>query len=309
MAALHHAGGSVNVLSTPDECFRAVPGPLAPSRYAAVESGDGVALRMAYVDSGPRDAPLVLMLHGEPTWSFLYRTVVDRVVAAGLRAVAPDLIGFGRSDKPAEMADYSYQRHVDWVRSFIEQLGADQVHLVCQDWGGLIGLRLVGEHPERFASVVAMNTTLPTGTRVPESFLAWREESQTMADFDVGGIVSGLCARPLSAAVRAAYNAPFPDDRYKAGARIFPALMPISPDEPSAIANRAAWDGLGRFERPFLTLFGDGDPMTRGNERVFQKRIPGTQGQAHAVLTGVAHFIQEDAGDEIGRRIAAFVRA
>jgi haloalkane dehalogenase len=299
----------MDVLTTPEARFAGLA--LPPASVVDVPSGDGGALRMAYGDSGPRGAPVVVMLHGEPTWSFLYRAVAAPIAAAGLRAVTPDLIGFGRSDKPAAMSDYTYQRHVDWVRSFLEQLraatGGAAVHLVCQDWGGLIGLRLVAEHPGWFGSVVAMNTTLPTGTRVPESFLAWREESQTMAHFDVGGIVSGLCARPLSAEVRAAYDAPFPDDRYKAGARIFPALMPIAPDEPSAIANRAAWEALGRFERPFLTLFGDEDPMTRGNERVFQKRVPGAAGQPHAVLPGVAHFIQEDAGDDIGRRIASFI--
>lgn len=302
----------MKVLRTPDACFDVITAALPAPRYVDLRApaDDGPALRMAYVDEGPRDAPLVLMLHGEPTWSFLYRAIIERVVHAGLRAVAPDLIGFGRSDKPAAMTDYTYQRHVDWVRSFLEQVRAGaRVHLVCQDWGGLIGLRLVAEHPDWFASVVAMNTTLPTGTRVPESFLAWREESQTMAHFDVGGIVSGLCARPLSAEVRAAYDAPFPDDRYKAGARIFPALMPIAPDEPSALANKAAWEALGHFERPFLTLFGDSDPMTRGNERVFQKRIPGAAGQPHAVLPGVAHFIQEDAGDDVGRRIASFIGA
>jgi haloalkane dehalogenase len=301
----------MDALTTPDACFAGLG--LPEARSLAVPSGDGGALRLAYGDAGPADAPLVVMLHGEPTWSYLYRAVAAPIVAAGLRAVTPDLIGFGRSDKPAAMADYTYQRHVDWVRSFLAQLRAAsagaRVHLVCQDWGGLIGLRLVAEHPDWFASVVAMNTTLPTGTRVPESFLAWREESRTMAHFDVGAIVSGLCARPLAAEVRAAYDAPFPDDRYKAGARIFPALMPIAPDEPSAIANKAAWEALGRFERPFLTLFGDSDPMTRGNERVFQKRIPGAAGQPHAVLPGVAHFIQEDAGDDVGRRIASFIGA
>jgi haloalkane dehalogenase len=296
------------VLRTPDDCFD-VTG-IAPPRYVDVSADGGPALRMAYVDEGPRDAPLVLMLHGEPTWSFLYRVVIDRVVHAGLRAVAPDLIGFGRSDKPAAMSDYTYARHVAWMRGFLDELdgGARDVHLVCQDWGGLIGLRLVAAQPERFRSVTAMNTTLPTAARpAPPEFHAWRQQAQTMATFAVGALVQSLCAQPLSDAVIAGYDAPFPDETYKAGARIFPALLPIDPDEPEARANVEAWERLAGFERPFLTLFGDGDPMTRGTERVFQKRIPGTRGQPHAVLPGVAHFIQEDAGDEVGRRIAAFV--
>lgn len=303
----------MNILRTPETCFAAIPG-LPPPRYAEIPAADQVidspGLRMAYVDAGPADAPLVLLLHGEPTWSFLYRTIIARLVEAGLRAVAPDLIGFGRSDKPAAIADYSYQRHVDWLWAFVDTLRPPHgIYLVCQDWGGLLGLRLVAEHPAAFAGVVAMNTSLPTGAgRVPQEFLDWRTYAMTTPVLPIGATIRRMSARPLSDAVVAAYDAPFPDESYKAGARAFPALVPIAPDDPAAAANRAAWDSLARFERPFLTLFGDADPMTRGSDRAFHKRIPGCHGQPHAVLPGVGHFIQEDAGDEVGRRIAAFVR-
>ncbi len=295
----------MNILRTPDACFATAAAALPAPSYVELPGG----LRMAYVDAGPRDAPLVLLLHGEPAWSYLYRSIIPHLVGAGLRAVAPDLIGFGRSDKPAAIADYSYQRHVDWLWAFVERLGSP-LHLVCHDWGGLLGLRLVGEHPEVFASVVAMNTSLPTGAgRVPQAFLDWRDHALHTPVLEVGATIRRLSARPVSDATVAAYDAPFPDESYKAGARAFPALVPITPDDPAAAANRAAWDALARFDRPFLTLFGDSDPMTSGMERVFQKRIPGCQGQPHAVLPGVAHFLQEDAGDEVGRSIAAFVLA
>jgi len=305
----------VNILRTPDACFAAA-GALPAPRYleiAAGPSAPGQRLRMAYVDAGPPDAPAVLLLHGEPTWSFLYRTIIARLVDAGLRAVAPDLIGFGRSDKPAAVTDYSYQGHVDWLWAFVgairASLGGRGIHLVCHDWGGLLGLRLVAEHPAVFASVVAMNTSLPTGGgRTPQEFLDWRAYALTAPALPVGAVVRRMSARPIADDVAAAYDAPFPDESYKAGARAFPALVPITPDDPAAAANRAAWDALARFDRPFLTVFGDSDPMTRGVERALQKRIPGCQGQPHAILPGVAHFLQEDAGDEVGRQIVAFLR-
>ncbi|HSR97936.1 MAG TPA: haloalkane dehalogenase [Kofleriaceae bacterium] len=308
-------GVDVNILRTPDACFAASARLLPEPRTLEIPAGSaapGQTLRMAYVDTGPSDAPAVLLLHGEPTWSFLYRTIIARLVDAGLRAVAPDLIGFGRSDKPAAITDYSYQAHLDWTWAFIgslrPSLGGRGLHLVCQDWGGLLGLRLVAEHPEAFASVVAMNTSLPTGAgRAPKEFLDWRDYALTTPTLPIGAIVRRMSARPITDDIVAAYDAPFPDESYKAGARAFPALVPITPDDPAAIANRAAWDSLAQFERPFLTLFGDGDPMTRGNDRAFQKRIPGCRGQPHAVLANVAHFIQEDVGDEVGRRIAAFI--
>ena len=298
-------------LRTPDDRFADLPGyPFAP-HYQEVTTGDGDGgtLRMHFVDEGPRDAPIVLMLHGEPSWSFLYRKVIARVVAAGLRAVAPDLPGFGRSDKPAAQDDYTYQRHVDWMWAFIQAQGLTDVTLLCQDWGGLIGLRLVGEHPERFARVVAANTFLPTADRPPhDAFLAWRRFSQDTPELPIGFILQSASKRPLSDAVRAAYEAPFPDESYKAGARKFPLLVPIAPDDPAVPANLAAWQELERFERPFLTAFGDGDPITRGADRVLQARIPGAKGQPHTTLKDAGHFLQEDAGEELGDVVVAFVR-
>ena len=298
-------------LRTPDARFTDLPGyPFAP-HYQEVPTGDadGGTLRMHFVDEGPRDAPVVLMLHGEPSWSFLYRKVIARVVAAGLRAVAPDLPGFGRSDKPAAQDDYTYQRHVDWMWAFIQAQGLTDVTLLCQDWGGLIGLRIVGEHPERFARVVAANTFLPTADRPPQdAFLAWRRFSQDTPELPIGFILQSASKRPLSDAVRAAYEAPFPDESYKAGARRFPLLVPNAPDDPAVPANLAAWQGLERFERPFLTAFGDGDPITRGADRVLQARIPGAKGQPHTTLKDAGHFLQEDAGEELGDVVAAFVR-
>jgi haloalkane dehalogenase len=294
----------MDVLRTPDERFAQLEGfPYAP-RYVEVDG-----LRVHYVDEGPRGAPPVLMLHGEPSWSYLYRKLIPVVTAAGLRAVAPDLVGFGRSDKPARREDYTYQRHVDWLWGFCEATGLRDVTLVCQDWGGLLGLRLVAEHPERFARVVAANTFLPTGDHaLGPAFLAWRKYSQETPRFHVGGIVRGGCRKPLSPGAVAAYDAPFPDDSYTAGARQFPTLVPASPDDPAAEPNRAAWRALERFEKPFLTAFSDGDPITAGSDRALQARIPGAKGQAHVTLAGGGHFLQEDVGEELARVVVDFVK-
>ncbi len=292
------------ILRTPDERFANLADfPFEP-RYVEVEG-----LRMHYVDEGPPDAPVVLMLHGEPSWSYLYRKVIRRVVAAGLRAVAPDLIGFGRSDKPSERADYTYESHVRWTAGFLTALDLQHVTLLCQDWGGLIGLRLVAEHTARFARVVAANTFLPTGDqRPPDAFFMWQQFSQAVPELPVGGILQKGCARPLDPAIVAAYEAPFPDESFKAGARQFPMLVPSSPDDPAAPANRKAWETLERFERPFLTAFGDSDPITRGADRVLQAKIPGAKGQPHATLERAGHFLQEDAGDELGELVVSFVK-
>jgi len=294
----------MDVLRTPDERFEGLVGyPFVP-RY--VEVG---GLRMHYVDEGPRHAPVVLMLHGEPSWSYLYRKLVPIVTAAGLRAVAPDLVGFGRSDKPTRREDYTYQRHVDWIHGFLRATNLERITLVCQDWGGLLGLRAVAEQPGRFARVVAANTFLPTGDGTPSAgFLAWRKYSQETPEFHVGGIVRGGCAKPLAASAVAAYDAPFPDDRYKAGARQFPVLVPIAPDDPASAANRAAWSLLERFEKPFLTAFSDRDPVTGGTDAVLRRRIPGCAGQPHVTLFGGGHFLQEDVGEELARVVVDFVQ-
>jgi haloalkane dehalogenase len=266
-------------------------------------------LRVHFVDEGRRDAKVVLLLHGEPSWSYLYRKLVPILVDAGLRAVAPDLVGFGRSDKPARREDYSYQRHVDWLRGFLEAVSLRDITLVCQDWGGLLGLRWVAEHAGWFARVVAANTFLPTGTAPPgPAFLAWRKYSQETPRFRVGGIVKGGCATPLSPEEVAAYDAPLPDERYLAGARQFPVLVPISQGDPAAAANCAAWSELERFEKPFLTAFSDLDPITRGMEAELQTRIPGARGQPHTTIRGGGHFLQEDRGEELARVVVDFVR-
>lgn len=298
------------VLRTPDDRFRDLPGfPFEP-RYLEIPTGEEGALRVAYVDEGPRDGEVVLLLHGEPSWSFLYRKVIGALTAAGLRAVAPDLVGFGRSDKPAAREDYSFQRHVDWMKAFVAAADLERVTLVCQDWGGLIGLRLVAEEPERFERVVTANTFLPTGDqKPPDAFFAWREFSQTVPELPVGFVVQKGCAREVSAEVIAAYEAPFPEERFKAGARAFPALVPASPDDPASEANRRAWQSLERFQKPFLTAFGDSDPITRGADRVMQQRIPGAKGQAHTTLARAGHFLQEDDGETLGQVIVDFVRA
>jgi haloalkane dehalogenase len=293
----------MEALRTPDDRFANLPGyPFAP-HYTEVDG-----LRIHYVDEGPRTAPPVLLLHGEPSWSYLYRKMIPIITAAGHRAVAPDLVGFGRSDKPVRREEYTYQRHVDWMRHVLTALDLRGVTLVCQDWGGLLGLRLVGEHPDRFARVVAANTFLPTGD-VPagRAFLAWKEYSQTTPDFHAGGIVRGGCTTDLPPEVIAAYDAPFPDDRYKAGARQFPTLVPVMPDDPAAPANRKAWEVLARFEKPFLTAFSDQDPITRGGDQGFQERIPGTKGQPHTTIKGGGHFLQEDCGAELARVVVDFI--
>jgi haloalkane dehalogenase len=294
----------MEALRTPDDRFSALPGyPFAP-HYVTV--GDG--LRVHYVDEGPRDAAPVLMMHGEPSWSYLYRKMIPIVARAGHRVVAPDLVGFGRSDKPVRREDYTYQRHVEWMRAVLETLDLRGVTLVCQDWGGLIGLRLVAEHPERFARVVAANTFLPTGDRPPTpAFLAWQKYSQTTPDFHVGGIVRGGCVTDLPADVVAAYDAPFPDDRYKAGARQFPLLVPTSPDDPAAVPNRKAWEVLARWDRPFLTAFSDSDPVTGGADRLLQQTIPGSKGQPHTTIVGGGHFLQEDKGEELAAVVVRFI--
>ncbi|GAA3230175.1 haloalkane dehalogenase [Actinocorallia longicatena] len=292
----------MRLLRTPDERFAALPDfPYAP-RY--VELPDGP--RMAYVDEG--SGPVVLLLHGEPSWSYLYRHVIRVLVAGGVRAVAPDLIGFGRSDKPAEVADHSYARHIAWTRTFVEALGLRDVTLVGQDWGGLIGLRLAVADPGRYAAIVAANTGLPTGDfPMPETWLRFREAVRTAPSFDVPrGIQSG-CRTTLAPEVLAAYDAPFPADSYKAGPRAMPGLVPAAPDDVEAQPNRDAWDELNRWSKPFLVAFSDGDPITGPMAGVFQGLVPGAKDRRHPVLAGAGHFLQEDAGEDLGQEILRFV--
>lgn len=294
----------MQVLRTPDENFANLSGFAFKPNYVGVNGG---ALRMHYVDEGPRDGPVVLLLHGEPSWSYLYRKMIPPLADAGARVLAPDLIGFGRSDKPSAVSDYSYQRHVDWMTQWLHALDLRDITLFCQDWGGLIGLRLVAAEPGRFAHVVASNTFLPTGDATPsDAFLAWRKFSQDIPVFPTGGIIQGGTARGISAEARAAYDAPYPDESYKAGARAFPMLVPASPDDPAASPNREAWQALEKFDKPFLTLFGDSDPVTAGADRALQARIPGAKGQPHRMIANAGHFIQEDAGEELADEIIRF---
>jgi len=250
----------------------------------------------------------VVMLHGEPTWSYLYRKMIPIVVAAGHRVIAPDLVGFGRSDKPEDPSDYSYERHVEWMRTLLyDRLDLSRITLVGQDWGGLIGLRLVAEHPDRFSRVVAANTLLPTGDHSPgPDFEAWRKYSQEVPDFSPGKIVSQVSKIDLTPEIRAAYDAPFPDESYKAGARVFPMLVPTTPDDPAAPANRAAWEELRRFDKPFLKAFSDGDPITALYKDSFDA-VPGSRDQPHTPIVGAGHFLQEDKGEDLARVINDFI--
>ncbi|MCW2913405.1 MAG: dhmA 1 [Actinomycetia bacterium] len=298
----------MHILRTPGERFEGLPDFPYEPRYADVPDGDGGMLRMAYVDEGA--GPVVLLLHGEPSWSFLYRHVLRVLVDAGLRVVAPDLVGFGRSDKPAAITDHSYARHIEWTRSLVfDVLDLRDVTLVGQDWGGLIGLRLAVENPDRFARIVAANTGLPTGDfPMPEIWLRFRESVRTAPTFDIArGIQSG-CQTALTDEVKAAYDAPFPDESYKAGPRAMPGLVPAEPDDPEAPANRLAWDVLNQWAKPFLVAFGDKDPITGAMAPIFAQMIPGAQGLTHPTLEGAGHFLQEDAGERLGQEIASFVR-
>jgi haloalkane dehalogenase len=295
----------MDCVRTPDERFENLPGYPFEPHYAEVDG-----LRIHYVDEGPRNGAVILMLHGEPSWSYLYRKMIPIFAAAGFRAIAPDLVGFGRSDKPVRREDYTYQRHVDWVRGLLfDALDLREINLVCQDWGGLIGLRLVGEHPDRFARVVAANTLLPTGDDPPgPAFEAWRKFSQEVPTFPTGQIINGATKTELTPEVIAAYDAPFPDDTYQAGARQFPTLVPITPDDPAAPANRAAWKSLLAFDKPFLTAFSDGDPITAA-AAPRMRTVAGAVGREHPTIVGGGHFLQEDCGEELARVVLDFVRS
>jgi haloalkane dehalogenase len=292
------------VLRTPDERFADLPGfPFEP-RYTEVAS-----LRMHYVDEGPRDGEPVLLLHGEPTWSYLYRKVIPVLVDAGYRAVAPDYIGFGRSDKPADRSAYTYANHVAWTGAFVDALDLRDITLVGQDWGGLIGLRLLADDPARYARVVAANTALPTGDdELPEVWHRFKDATQRAEHFDTARFVKAGLRRPAPPEVLAAYDAPFPDEAYKAGARQFPAIVPIRPEDPATEPNRRAWQTLERWERPFLCAFSDGDPIMAGQDEVFIARVPGAKGLDHPTIRDAGHFLQEDAGEELGEVIVEFLR-
>lgn len=297
----------MTVLRTPDQCFANLPDFDFEPRYLDLEDPDLGTMRMHYLDEGPTNGQIMLCMHGEPSWSYLYRKMIPGLVAAGFRVLAPDLIGFGRSDKPADTEDYTFAKHVSWMTAWVAQLNLQAATLVAQDWGGLIGLRLVAEMPERFARVTIANTGLPTGDQgASEAFLAWRNFSLTDEAFDIGMILNDFGQGTLSEDEQNAYRAPFPDGSYKAGARKFPSLVPTSVDDPARDANLAAWEVLKTWDKPFMCCFSDQDPITGGGEKVFLKLVPGCQGQPHATLHG-GHFIQQVDGERWSSLIADWV--
>lgn len=297
----------MDVLRTPDARFDGLDGYAFAPHYRTITADDGTPLRIHYLDEGPRDAPPILLMHGEPSWSYLYRKFVGPLVAAGHRVVAPDLVGFGRSDKPTARTDYTYERHVDWMSQWLTGIDLRDITLFCQDWGGLIGLRLVAAFPNRFARLVIANTGLPVGTGFSEGFNAWLKFSQAVPRFPVGFIVDGGSERTLTPEEVAAYDAPFPDESYKEGARQFPTLVPITPEHASVAENKAAWEVLARFDKPVLTCFSDKDAVTAGGEKAIIDRIPGAAGQPHTIIKGGGHFLQEDAPEELVALIDGFM--
>ena len=289
-------------LRTPEAQFENLPDYDFTPNYCEV----GNALRLHYVDEGPREARTIILMHGEPSWSYLYRFMIRQLTAAGFRVLAPDLIGFGKSDKPAELDDYSYTAHVGWMQDWLDHVDVKEAVLFCQDWGGLIGLRLVAGNPDRFAAVMAGNTALPIGKGTPsEAFLKWQKFSQTVPVFPVGQILQGATVRELTSAELAAYDAPYPDESYKAGARIFPALVPTDPSMAGVAENVEAWKVLKNWTKPFLTGFSDQDPVSKGGEQIFQKLVPGAAEQPHAILKGGGHFLQEDVHAELSEMLIA----
>ncbi len=301
----------MEILRTPDERFTDLPGFDYHPNYTEISDLDGGTLRIHYLDEGPKTAPPILLMHGEPSWCYLYRHMIPTLVEAGYRCIAPDLVGLGRSDKPSKTSDYTYARHVGWMSALIfDHLDLHDITYFGQDWGGLIGLRLVAADPDRYSRVMVANTGLPDGTmKASKAFLAWQKFSQESPVFPVGKLINAACARELSPEEIAAYDAPFPDDSYKACARIFPSLVPTRPDDPEAPANQAAWESLRKFDKPFMCAFSDGDPVSAGGERAFIGHVPGTDGQSHTTIEAAGHFLQEDKGPIIARLIVTFIRS
>ncbi len=335
----------MKILRTPDERFQNLPGFAFEPHYTDVSDGDGGTLRIHHVDEGPRDGEIVVCMHGQPTWSYLYRHMIPVLNEVGLRVLAPDLVGFGRSDKPAAREDYSYQRQVDWLTAWLIQNDIQEATFVGQDWGGLIGLRLVAENPERFARIVVANTGLPTPGPIaqdridavvdfrenkptptlqevmaalsspdpqrPEmTFAHWQKWTWETEDIPVGMMIMGsVDGRTLTPEEMAAYDAPFPDPSYKMGPRAMPSQVPTLPNDPSVPANRSAWEALGKWKKPLLCAFSDNDPVTAGGEQRFRTEVPGAQGQPHTTIKGGGHFLQEGRGEELARIVAEFVKS
>jgi len=298
-------------LRTPDEQFADLDGYRFAPNYVDISDTEGDTLRVHYLDEGPADGPVVLCMHGEPSWSYLYRKMIPLLVDAGLRVIAPDLVGFGKSDKPTEKSDYTYARHVAWMQeAIVDHLDLNDATFFGQDWGGLVGLRLVAENPERFARVIIGNTGLPTGEHPPsEAFMQWQKFSQESPVFPIGQILNGATITELFEAEIAAYDAPFPDETYKEGARIFPSLVPTSVDDPAREANLAAWDVFKAWEKPFICCFSDSDPVTAGGDKPFLALVPGAAGQAHVTVENAHHFFQEDGAPQLARIVIDAVSA
>jgi haloalkane dehalogenase len=318
----------LDVVRTPEERFEALVGfPFLP-RYTPVAAPGLAPLRMHYVEAGPEDGAPVLLLHGQPTWSYLYRKVLAELARHGRRAVAPDLIGFGRSDKPTDRTAYSFERHVAWTTSLVDALDLEGITLVAQDWGGPIGMAVAARRPHRFARIVAANTILHTSDPALADRLTWAnhgvgasrvvlEESlvdyvlltQRLPELAPSLFVAGATVTDPAPEVLAGYDAPFPTEEHRAGLRQLPLLVPLTRNDPGAAIDRATWDFLGGWERPFLCAFSDGDPATQGWAELFREHVPGAAGQAHTTVVGAGHFLQEDRGNELGAVVARFVAA
>ena len=294
----------MKLLRTPDERFENLPDFPYKPHYLEIDK-----IRIHYVDEGPKDAEVIFLLHGEPSWSFLYRHMIPILVNAGFRTVAPDLVGFGRSDKPTEQEDHTYAKHVNWITKLVKSLDLERITLFCQDWGSLIGLRVALENQDRFFRIVLSNGGLPTGEQgMTDAFLTWRKFSREAPRFDIGFLIQGATTTKLTEEIIKGYDAPFPDDTYKAGARILPSLVPISIEDPEHDANKKAFEQLGKWKKPFLTAFSDSDPVTRGGDKPLQRYIPGAQGQKHTTIKDAAHFVQEDKGPELAELMIEFIK-
>lgn len=295
----------MKTVRTEDSRFENLPDYEFEPHYVGIDG-----LRMHYVDEGPADAAPVLLLHGEPSWSYLYRKMIPLIASAGYRVIAPDLIGFGKSDKPTAQGDYSYTGHVAWMRDFIDALDLKDITLSCQDWGSLIGLRVAAENQARFARIAVGNGGMPTGDEeFPRAFKLWRAFARWSPWFPIGRIIQSGTVNELTKEEMAAYDAPFPSAKYKAGTRVFPTLVPTEPDNIASEDNRRAWEMLSQFEKPFLTTFSNRDPTTRGGERPFQERIPGAKTVEPVKIRNAGHFLQEDKGEELAEVLIRFIGA
>jgi len=294
----------MRLLRTPDDRFEdLIDFPFKPN-YIDV---DGI--RIHYVDEGPKDAVTILLMHGEPSWSFLYRHMIPILKDAAFRTIAPDLVGFGRSDKPTEKSDHTYSKHVEWISRWVKLLDLKNITLFCQDWGSLIGLRVAIENQERFDKIVLSNGGLPTGEqRMNEAFMTWRQFSKESPEFKIGKVIQRATTTKLSKEILKGYEAPFPNESFKAGARIMPSLVPISPDDPEHEANKKAIEQFQRWKKPFLTAFSDSDPITRRGDKFWQKYVPGAKDQNHTIIKNAGHFVQEDKGPELANLIVEFIK-